>query len=401
MGNFKFIKHISLALLAGALTVSCSDDDDNNSGSSSKTTFLVIAGDVNNDLTGGNTILTFDNLSTLKDTAVYENPNGLYTKDAFTQVSYNEVSKTFTGYIYARGATELGSAGLRSYELVNGKMQEFGSPVTNGGFGNTGTFGKYSYAAAISTGSVVVVERNGSTITGIEKLIDMTEYEYEGTSPQITGIADRGNNQVAIAFYYSNKDVAAVALADYDMNVTKVIEDDRIGASYGAWRSARYSQIETDDNNNVYVFSGSGAKSGALRIKNGESSFDSSYEFDILTASGGYHFRKVFHISGDYFLLDFYKSKDAYSNLDSSGKLAVVNVSSKSFKWVEGLPDPDALKAESGTNWPASLDGVIYLPVNPASGKPTVYGITTSGIATARLTVKEGEILRAVTIIKE
>lgn len=405
MGNFKFIKHFSLAMLAGLFVISCSDDDDDptpDPDQTGKITYLVTAGDADNDLAGGNTILALDDLSTLKDITVYKNPDGLYTIDAFTQVSYNETSKAFTGYIYARGATELGSAGLRSYELVDGKMQEFGSPVTNGGFGNTGTFGKYSYAAAISTGSVIVVERNGSTITGVEKMIDMTKYEIDGTSPQITGIADRGNNQVAIAFYYSNTDKAAVALADYNMNVTNVLYDERIGASYGAWRSARYAQIGTDDDNNVYVFSGAGEKSGALRIKEGESTFDTSYEFDILAASGGYRFRKVFHISDDYFLLEFYREKDAYGNMDSSGKMAVVKMSSKSFKWITGLPDPNELPAESGTNWPAGHNGVIYLPINPTSGQPTVYAIdATTASASARLTVGENEILRAVTIIKE
>lgn len=403
MGNFKFFKHISLALAAGLFTVSCSDDDDNSTPdpdpTEKKVSFIITSSDATLDLQGGNSTLILDSelLSTLKDTVIYDNPAALYTKDVFTQVSYNNESKVFTGYIYGRGAVELGGAGLRNYEIVDDKLQKLGEPVTVSNFGNTGIFGAYSYAAGISTGSIMVVSKTGSTVTGSEKLIDLTEYAIDGTSPSITGIADRGDNKVAIALYYANRDSAAVAFADYNMTVSSIEYDARIGASYGAWRSVRYDQIGTDDEGNVYVFSGAGKEmAGALKIAKGSDKFDSSYLFDILSASDGYRFRKVFRISEDYFLLEFYNEKDKYGNLDSSGKFAVVKMSDKSFKWVTGLPATDAI---NNIGWPEGYDGTIYLPIKPNSGKPTIYGIDAkTAVATPRLTVAESELLKSVAI---
>lgn len=402
MGNFKFIKHISLALLAGIFVVSCNDDDDDNTPDPEPTgnvTFLVIAGDNETDLSGGNYMLTLDNLGSGKDTTVYENLNATYSADVFTQIANNEESKTLTGFIYARGSS-YGVAGLKSYELVNGKMQEVGEHIAlSGSFGNTGTLGAYAYAAGVSNGTVNIVSRNGNTITNQEKIIDLSLYAIDGTSPTITGIIDQGNNQAIIAFNYANTDKAVAAFVDYNMNVSKTIEDDRIGASGGAWRSVRYSQIEADGSGNVYVFSGAGEKSGALKVNKGESSFDTNYMFDILTASGGYRFRKVFPISEDYFLLDFYNTTDAYGNLDLSGKYAVVKMSDKTFKWVSGLPSADNIDSNG---WPTAKDGVIYLPINPKSGKPTVYAINAAtGVASVGLTIGETELLKAVTLFNK
>lgn len=399
MRNFRILKHFSFALLAGLCAVSCSDDDDNDPDPEpnviTKVSLIVTSADAEKDLQGGNTtIIVEDDASTVQDLSIYENADGLYTKDTFTQVTFNKSTGLFTGYIYGRGAVELGGAGMRNYEIVDNKLQALGEPVTVSNFGNTGTFGEYSYAASISAGSVMRISKDG---TGTEKFIDLTEYAIDGTSPTITGIADRGNNQLAIGFYYANRDSAAVAFADYNMTVSAVKTDARIGASYGAWRSVRYEQIGSDDEGNVYVFSGTGKQmAGALKIAKGANDFDSSYLFNILQASNGYRFRKVFHISEDYFLLEFYLDKESYGNMDSSGKFAVVKMNDKSFKWVTGLPEADAIQ---NIGWPEGYNGTMYQPITPVSGKPTVYAIDAkTAVATPRLTVSEGELLKSVAI---
>lgn len=406
MGKFKFLKHISFALLAVVFAASCSDDDDDNPtpnpDPAPKVSYVITAGDAKQDLRGGNYLLVLDDLSKLKDITVYKNSEALYTKDAFTQVSYNEKSKTFTGYIYGRGAVELGSAGLRSYELVGGKLQALGEPVILKNFGNTGTFGTVSYAAAISKPNVMVVSRNGNVVTGEDKAIDLESYPIDGTTPSITGIVDRGNNQLAIALYYANRDTAAVAFADYNLKITSVEYDKRIGRSYGAWRSVRYAQIGNDSDGNTYVFSGTGSNGvGALKIKKGTSVFDKDYFFDILKASDGYRFRKVFPISDDYFLLEFYFEKDKYGNTDNSGKFAVVKMSDKSFKWVSGLPNAEQIKSIA---WPAGYNGTIFLPINMAgeNEQPRIYAVNAkNATAEQRITLGKSELLKAVTVIKE
>lgn len=398
MRNFKFLKLVSLILLGGLFFMSCSDDDDDDD--QTKVRFVITAGDAQQDLKGGNSLLIVDDLSTLKDISVYKNADALYTKDAFTQVSYNPQSKVFTGYIYGRGAVELGSAGLRSYEVVDNKLQKLGEPVKLKNFGNTGTFGAYSYAAAISNATVMVVSRSNATITGNDKLVNLEKFAIDKTTPSITGVVDRGNNQLAVALYYANRDSAAVALTDYNLNISDVIYDKRVGASYGAWRSVRYSQIGIDGNSNVYVFSGNGKNGvGAVKIAKGTNTFDKNYLFDILAASDGYHFRKVFHISDDYFLLEFYYDKDKHENMAASGKFAVVKMSDKSFKWVTGLPTRENIKSIA---WPGAAAGAIYLPINLTAGKPTVYAIDAkTAVATPKLTLGETELLKAVTIINE
>ncbi|KAK9667463.1 hypothetical protein QE152_g41347, partial [Popillia japonica] len=56
-------------------------------------------------------------------------------------------------------------AGLRQYTITDGVVSEVGDPVifTFGSFGNSGVFGGYSYAAAISSGYVSVNTLSSST----------------------------------------------------------------------------------------------------------------------------------------------------------------------------------------------------------------------------------------------
>lgn len=398
MKNFQFLKFLPVLLLLGFSTIACSDDDDDNTPEQkvrTKVNLIITASNATQDLQGGNsTIIVEDNPSKVQDLQIYQSESGLYTKDTFTQVSFNNNTGVFTGYIYGRGAIELGTAGMRNYTIVDNKLQVLGAPVTVSNFGNTGTFGEYSYAAAISSGSIMRIDKTG---TGVEKFINLTEYAIDGTSPTISGIVDRGNNQIVIGLNYADQDMAAIAFADYDFSVLSTKSDNRIGASYGAWRSVRYEQIGKDDNGNVYVFSGTGENmAGALKIAKGSNDFDPNYLFNILGASGGYRFRKVFHISDDYFLLEFYLEKDKYGNMDASGKFAVVKMSDKSFKWVTGLPEASEI---SNIGWPEGYNGTIYQPITPTNGKPTVYAIDAkTAVATPRLTAAEGEIIKSVAL---
>lgn len=158
----KFFFLAALMALASCMTfTSCSDDDniENGGGASDidpkEVSFIVTSGDPNTDLTGGVYMKVYNDLSTARNgESVYGASDAVKCYDSFTQVTYNKTSGIFTGYIYARGASAEGigslKAGLRSYQVENGKMTEVGSPVLVSAFGNTGTFGTYSYAAQIS-----------------------------------------------------------------------------------------------------------------------------------------------------------------------------------------------------------------------------------------------------------
>lgn len=439
-----FYSAAMIALATSMIFTSCSDDDDNNGGGSSvidpkEVSFVVTSSDPETDLTGGVYMKVYDDLSAPKTgESVYGSSDAVKSFDSFTQVTYNKNSGIFNGYIYARGASVDGigsmKAGLRSYKVQNGKLVEVGSPVLVSAFGNTGTFGTYSYAAQISQPYAMVIDNTGA---GNNIAVGLTDYAIDEVNPNISNIVDMGNNQVAMILNYSNRDSAVVAICDYSLNIKKVIYDNRIGTSVGAQRSVRYTQSGADDNGNIYVFSGSSAtesKVGALRIKKGETEFDKNYKFDILSAANGYRFRKAFHISGSKFLLEFYLDKEKYGNMDASGKMAVVDVETQSLTWVTGLPDASTVSF----GWGDGYAGAYYLPVaastsfsggsgsgsgsgggwnqggkssanaesraNAATASviPTIYKIdATTGVATAFMTFGSGDLLKAITILKQ
>ena len=431
----KFFYSAALMALTACMTfTSCSSDDNDNNGGGSTTvdpkevSFVVTSGDPASDLTGGVYMKVYSDLSTAKTgQSVYGASDAVRSYDSFTQVTYNKNSGIFTGYIYARGASEQGlgskKAGLRSYKVENGKLVETADPVLVEAFGNTGTFGTYSYAAQISKPYAMVIDKTGA---GNNIAVGLTQYAIDEVNPNISNIVDLGDNKVAMVLNYSNRDSAAVAICDYSLNIQKMLYDDRIGTSVGAMRSVRYTQSALDDNGNVYVFSGSSAtdsKVGALRIKKGETEFDKSYKFDILSKADGYRFRKAFHISGSKFLLEFYTDKTKYGNMDASGKMAVVDMDAQTLTWVTGLPDASTVSF----GWGDGYAGAYYLPVaaptsmsgGSSSGNgsssgwggskaadtsvtPTIYKIdATTGVATAFMTFATSDLLKAVTILKQ
>lgn len=432
MHSTKLLACAMTSLALSATLASCSDDDTTNDAPFASTTepakaqFVVVSGDPVSDLTGGVYLKSFSDLSTSKtDQSVYGASDAHKVYDSFTQETYNKQTGVLTGYIYARGASAEGigsmKAGLRSYKVANGTITEIGSPVYLDNFGNTGTFGPYSYAAQISNPVVVRVDQTGAskTIT-----INPTKYAIDGTNPAISNIVDLGDNKVAMIMTYANRDSAVVALTDYDLNISKVLYSNKIGQSVGAQRSVRYTQSSTDDAGNLYVFCGGSAsadgKVGALRIKRGATDFDPDYKFEILAKSGGYRFRKVFHISDDYFLIEFYNSQTAHGNMDASGKMAVVKMSDQSLTWVTGLPDPTTVSI----SWGDGLKGSYYLPIAAATsfgggggnggGRPgnkavkaastvipTIYRIDAkTGIATPFMTFATTDLLKAILIMK-
>lgn len=436
------MKYAACALAMGFVAAACSDDDEPNNGGGGQevvdpkeVSFIVSSGDPTNDLSGGIVMRVFNDLSdaTRTDQEVYTATGEGVTKsaDCFTQVTYNKEKSVFTGFIYARAAasTENGGigslqAGLRSYKVADGMLTQMaGSPIMLSNFGNTGSFGTYSYAAQISNPYVKVLSLGDNAVTEGGGEIDLPLIAIDGVNPTVSNIVDMGNDQLALVLNYSNRDSAAVVFTDHTLAITpeKTVYDSRIGVSGGATRSVRYAQSGADDEGNVYVFSGNAvndSRVGALRIKKGASAFDPDYHFNILQAADGYRFRKAFHISGDYFLLEFFVDKDAHENMSTSGRMAVVKMSDQSFKWVEGLPTD---YANISIGWADGYDGVMYLPIAAATSMgggsgsgggrpqtkaestvtPTIYAIdAATGKASVFMTFKNTDLLKAVTILK-
>lgn len=415
----KFTRFFAYAMIATAATfmVSCSDDDDsgndkNNETPSEDMSFIVVSGDPETDLTGGVYMKIFSDLTTTKEnqTIYGDDVNGVKSLDGFTQISYNTETGVFTGYVYARAASAQGlgssQAGLRSYKVSNNSLYEFADPVYLSNFGNTGTFGTYSYAAQISNPVVERIDANGEC----KEFNFATLTVGDNETPSISNIIDMGNDQLAIVMTYTDYDSAVVVFTDYDMNIKSTIGSNSIGSSVGAQRSVRYSLSGADDDGNVYVFCGSSSddsKIGALRIKSGTTEFDSTYKFDILEASEGYRFRKAFHICDDYFLVEFFIDKDSYGNTATSGNLAVLKMSTQTLTWVKGLPDASSISI----SWGDGYDGYYYLPVSAATSftsgsteaaiTPTIYKINQeTGEASAFMTFADTDLLKGIRILK-
>ena len=182
-----------------------------------------------------------------------------------------------------------------------------------------------------------------------------------------------------------------VAMYDQDLKLQKVFGDDRIGYASGRFRSAYYSTISADGAGNVYVFSPavderSSKPAGVIRINKGADDFDKDYYWDLeneLGADKEALFYHVYHVKGDLFVLDFRRTtaEDPNQEVAQANALAVVNVKTKDFHWVSGLPE---FSKNPVFGNPIAEDGKLYIPVSLTTGeKPAVY-IVDAESATAK-----------------
>lgn len=365
-------------LLTGVLGInglsSCSDNDaptpevQPQMVDASQVSFVLTSCDPKAGLSAGSRMKVYTNLEKIRtDEAIYGDETAILSPDGFTQTSYNPASKLFTGYIYRRGASDkgigAGKSGVRTYKVVDGKLVENASPYFLSNFGNVGVFGNYAYAMRISEPTLARINADGS---GQDITLDAAALAEGDEAPAVSDVVDMGNNQLAVILCYASADKAAVVFTDYDLKLTsKVITDERIGSSYGAWRSVRYAMSGKDNKGNVYVFCGNSnddSKVGVLRINAGTQMFDATYKFDLLAKTDGYRFRKVYPMGGTKFLIECYATTTEHGNMNASGKLAIVDVEKQTVQWVTGFPT-DVAKITIG--YGDSYDGNFYLPVSP------------------------------------
>ena len=192
-----------------------------------------------------------------------------------------------------------------------------------------------------------------------------------------------------------------VAAFDANLNLKRIYRDNRIGYSAGRFRSQYYSQIGKAGNGDVYVFSGSyetaGSRPcGALKIARGANSFDASYYFNIEEKTGGFRFRKIWHIVDNSFLLELYNELEITSTVAAT-QYGVVDMSAKTFRWLDGVPAKDNITA---TGLPAPYGGKMYFPITAANADPAVYIIDpVSATATKGLSVTGATCINAIGIL--
>lgn len=189
----------------------------------------------------------------------------------------------------------------------------------------------------------------------------------------------------------------------------------KIGFASGRMRSQYYQTIWSDDDGNLYVFSGgygrtfdsSGGtnlkakakgtlQSGVVRIPVGATDFDNYYvNLETISGASGHPLYRCWHVGGDYFLLNNYGcSIEEVAELGTSAptnELVIFKASEQRLISITGLPSNIA----SFGTYPYLENKHFYIPVltTEDGAKPAFYKINPeTGVAVKGLTVEADEI---------
>ncbi len=407
--NNKRLIGFSLLFLIMIGIVSC--DDNNDTAPSLGSYFVSISGE------SSDYVMQFDSLT---DKTYSINQNIFELETQIQTWLYNDDPSTVIGLVYNQSNPGVGIAIQNNSEEIPEIVGEFqiGSRFTNYGF-----FGDY---AVTSVGGQAPVAEDGSTLTyedgttrddGITfNFININDGSLNLTSKTIatlnitgngekatnSGIVDLGNGEFFTALVCSQAmdeteeggsssgtvnypDSVWVAALDEDLNVKRIYRDNRISYASGRYRSRYYNMISKDENDDIYVFSGSYESTstlpcGALRIKDGATEFDQNYYFNIEELTDNYHFRRLWYISKGYFLLVFYNEYEITTSTPAT-QFGLVNVYDKTFSWISNFPTYDQI-ADFGE--PMVNDNKMYLPVKLEGYDPAIYVIDPSTASATR-----------------
>jgi hypothetical protein len=401
-----FLKKVFLAGFIGCLSlslVSCDDKDNNTpdpevpeavesfflSVTGESTAYVMLADSLN-----AGVLQIANNVKTLEQTG-------------HTWI-FNEDPSAAIGLIYQQGDPGIGLGfGLNE----DGSLKELGSFQISSRFTSYGFFDKY---ALTSVGGQTPVDANGNALLDAggntrsdavtfniidlengcalrEKTITTLNITGNGQQATFSGIVDMGNGEFLTGLVMSQpKDASQtggassgaitypdsvwVAAFDINLNLKRIYRDNRLSYSSGRFRSQYYSQIGKAADGSIYVFSGSYESTttlpcGALKINKNATTFDQSYYFNIQDKTEGYRFRKVWHIVDNYFMLELYNDLTP-SATGAATQYGIVNVASKTFSWVTGIPAKDKI---TGTGLPMAYEGKMYFPIVEEGVDPTVY----------------------------
>jgi hypothetical protein len=346
---------------------------------------------------------------------------------------FNEDPSVAVGLIYLQSdpGIGLGYSIKEDRTLNNPANFQISSRYTSYGF-----FDKY---ALTSVGGITPADANGNALRDAEgnprtdgvtfNIIDLnnnfslqektiTTLNITGNGEQATfsGIVDMGNGEFLTGLVVSQPrdpnatggassgtitypDSCWVAAFDKDLNLKRIYRSNKLSYSSGRFRSQYYSQIGKAADGNVYVFSGSYESTttkpcGALRINSGATDFDQSYYFDIQEKTGGYHFRKVWHIAENYFMLELYNDLTPTAT-GAATQYGIVDVAAKTFKRVTtGIPASSAITT---TGLPMAYEGKMYFPIVETGQDPAVYIIDpVTATATKGLSIRGAASLNAI-----
>ena len=423
--NFQTIRKMLFLGLVGATTlVSCSKEDSNEDSGANR--FFIDAGGAESarymlladDVTKGEVPLTSNRLE-------FKEANGyfwLFNKNIAAGLSYG-FKGAGIGLSYARDgkgevrsinefsiverATTFGFFDNYYITAVGGQTFADGSGKDGAAFifRNTSDFAKDEVLSKTIHTKKLIPEMNDTEIVSFAGILDNGNGEFL-TGMIVSDYKDVKQGQGSSTGVIHNPDVVYVGVFDKDLNLKRYYKSDKLGYSAGRFKSQYLLEMGKTDNGNTYVFSGginqregSTRKAGALLIKPGAAEFDPNYFFDIAAISGDGIFRRVWHISGNKFFLEFFNdaTKADLRSLDSH-RYAIVDVEAKTLNWVSGLPEPTKFtNIVTNTITPAIYGGKVYLPVNEQGTDPAIYVIDpATNAATKGLVVKGATVINAI-----
>jgi hypothetical protein len=396
-----FLKKVFLTGFIGCLSisfVSCNDDD-NPAPKTIGSFFLSVNGE------SAAYIIATEN----PDTGRLSIANNIKTLEQTGHTwIFNDNPSVAIGLIYQQGDPGIG-LGFGIGE--DGVLEELGNFQISSRYTTYGFFDRY---ALTSVGGQTPVDANGNALLdangnrrsdGVtfnfidlkggfalqEKTITTLNITGNGEQATLSGIVDMGNGEFLTGMVMSQPrdpnagggassgtitypDSVWVAAFDANLNLKRIYRDNRISYSSGRFRSQYYSQIGKAADGSIYVFSGSYESQttrpcGALKINKNATTFDPSYYFNIEEKTGGYRFRKVWHVAENYFMLELYNDL-TISTASAATQYGIVNVATKTFGMITGVPAKDKITA---TGLPMAYEGKMYFPIVEEGADPAVY----------------------------
>ncbi len=240
-------------------------------------------------------------------------------------------------------------------------------------------------AVEMSSSSTVVrlhlINTNDASVTSTTETNSSLLSPYTG--PAYSGMAVSGN-YVFLSYYVSNPtsfatdyiDKAEIAVFSYpELEFIKVISDDRTGP-IGGFNTL--SGLMKDDNGDIYAvshtnkangYSQFNENAGILRIKSGESEFDTDYFFDFNADGDGNTTAHLMFLGNNKVLalMNTQNRAEQASWSDAPLKPAILDLSAKTINYINDIPEFSG----SGRKLTAIAfqeDNYIYLPVGEDDG---------------------------------
>lgn len=281
-----------------------------------------------------------------------------------------------------------------SYEIINGELAEVEKVFVD--------LGVYA-SEAIDDDSMLFMgaPRSGTAAKKIYEIntVDMSisrtvevDFGNDASTNSISFPVDMKlkGDKLFVAYYMVKDDgsfatpdanQARIAVLNYPaLTLDKIISDDRT-ANLGRYYS--FNVLEEDEKGDIYTFSPSSLacgyapvpanNSGILRIKSGESEFDSNYHIDFETLSGGYKINDLFYVGNGKAVVKVLKEDETnpaylwgtYSPNSATPliEIGVVDLYNESFEIISSVP-------KSGGGWNSASfieDGKLHIGMSSST----------------------------------